>query len=394
MSNLNSTLLPSEWRGDITIFNGFYDTIPEDEKTDMNWALLVESVAPHNGPKPFQSKDAAPYFVPCILREAPYIGKTLERAQREGWPSLSGKQRSAAHVSESTWLKFDIDGVGGSLWASVLGKLHALELTFLAYSTWSHGLDEKPGVRARVLLPIDRALGQTDYKQAWHGAAEILFSELLDATPPDRHVILDPSAGKLCQQQSVWCTSPDRQHMAFRIVGEGGIASADALMAVAPVVTAKHPQHYFATGGLNAALGFAPDIARISAALPWLDAEDYDAWIKTGITLKALAAGIGESNALSIWLEYSERGSEDSKKQNKDRYSPHDKWETFAPTMPPDIAASTLFGMARDGALLALEADRGKPALSDRGRAAAKYLAANHWALFNSLKGTRHGDSN
>ncbi len=385
--NLNSPLPPSEWRGDITIFNGFYDTIPADKKPDMNWALLVESVAPHAGPKLIRRKDAAPYFVPCSLREAPYLAQTLERARREGWPSLSGKQRSASHVTESALLKFDLDGMSEAQWASVLDKLHASGLAFLAFSTWSLGLVEKPGVRVRVLISMDKALWQAEYELAWCGAAEMLFSELREALSPDGKKILDPSAAKICQQQSVFCTSPDRKHLAFRIVGEGGIASADDLMAAAPVTPAKHPQHYFATGGLNAALGFAPDLARVYAAILWINPDEYPVWIKTGLALRSLAAGIGESNALSIWLEYSERGSEDSKKQNKDRYSPQVKWETFSPTMPPDAAAGTLFGMARDGALAALEADRGKPALSDRGRAAAKYLAANHWKLFNELKG-------
>ncbi len=385
MSTINSTLALAEWRGTLTVFDGFFDTLPKDEITAASWQELVESVAPHNSPKLIRRKEDAHYFVPCSLREAPYIGQTLERARREGWPSLSGKQRSASHVTESSLLKFDLDGMSEEQWTVVLDKLHISGLAFLAYSTWSYGL--KHGQRMRVLIPINKALAQAEYERAWHGAVAVLFPELVSALTPDGSKILDNSAAKLSQQQSTWCAAPERAHMAFRIVGEGGIASADALIAVAPVVTAKHPQHYFATGGLNAALGFAPDLARVSAALPWLDPDNYDAWIRTGLALRSLAAGIGEASAMDIWLDYCERGSEDSKAQNDGCYSPLAKWETFAPTMPPDAGARTLFAMARDTALLALEADRGKFALSDRGRAAAKYLAAHHWKLFNEMKG-------
>ncbi len=392
MRALNSPMLPSEWRGDLTLFDGFFDPLPTNEITNASWQVLVGTIAPHTAPMPVSRKDAAPYFVPCSLREAPYLGKTLGRAQRECWPSLSGKQRSASHVTESCLLKFDLDGMSEEQWAVVLDKLNISGLVFLAYSTWSYGL--KQGQRVRLLIPIDKALGQTDYEHAWHSAAGILFSELRGALSPDGKKILDLSADKICQQQSVWCTSPDRAHIAFRIVGEGGIASADVLHALAPIDPVKHAPSYSGVYGLNAALGFAPDLARVSAALPWLDPDNYAAWIKTGLALRALAAGIGESSAMDLWLDYCERGSEDSKVQNDGCYSPHAKWKTFAPSMPPDAAAGTLFAMAREGALSALESDRGKPALSDRGRAAAKYLAAHHWKLFNELKGARHGHSN
>lgn len=371
----------AECRFSITTFNGYFDTIPAYGLTKATWAEIVANVAPADEPILAKCKENAPYFVPCALRDAPYIGKTLEKAIRESWPSLDGQQRSATHCMASAILKFDLDGMTVEQWQTAQEKLNASGLTSLAYSTWSYGRTEKPGVRVRVLIPMDWAQDQADYALAWWGAAEVLFVELMGS----QENILDISASKTCQQQGVWSAAPEREQLAFRIHVKGGVASAEALMEIGKI---KHgapvPRMTSAWTSLNADISLPPDIARLTAAHEWI-ADDYEQWIKTGHADKALASMIGEDAAFQLWHAYSERGSNTA--QNNDAaYSPENKWQTFASAMTADAALGTLFGMARDGALAALESERGKPTLSERGRSAAKYIAANHRALFNQLR--------
>lgn len=370
----------------VTTFSGYFDTILAYELSAATWSEVVANVAPADGPVLVKCKEDATYFVPCCLRAAPYIGKTREKAIHEGRFSLEGKQRSAAHCTASAILKYDLDSMTGEQWAAVLEKLNASGLTFLAYSTWSYGLAEKPGVRVRVLIPMDVALDQADYELAWWGAAELLFTNL--TVPHEK--ILESSAAKIHQQQGVWSTAPEREHLAFRIHAKGGVASAAALIAIGKVQhSAPVPRMSSAWTSLNAELSLPPDIARLTAAHEWIPADDYEMWIKTGHADNALTSVIGEDAAFGLWHAYSERGSNKSKNDGA-AYSPESKWQTFASAMTSDAALGTLFALARDGARVELESDRGKPTLSDRGRAAAKYLATHHRALFNQLRG-QHG---
>jgi len=107
--------------------------------------------------------------------------------------------------------------------------------------------------------------------------------------------------------------------------------------------------------------------------------------VKVGHCYKALAKMLSDETAYGLWLEYGARGTNTAR--NHAEYAPEIKWESFCPTLSADVALATLFGMARDGALEALELDRGKSALSELGRDAAKYLRENHRGLFAKLKG-------
>lgn len=370
----------AECRFSLTLLSGYFDALPAGELAEVTWPGIVANVAPSECPALVKCKEDAPYFVPCVLRVAPYIGKTLEKAIREGRSSLGGKQRSSQHCTASAILKYDLDGMSADQWQTAQKKLTASGLTFICYSTWSYGL--KPGVRVRVLIPMDKALVQADYELAWWGVAELLFPELIAAEN-----IFDTSAAKIHQQQGVWSTAPEREHLAFRIHVKGAVASADALIIIGKVRhSAPVPRMTSAWTLLNADLSIPPDIARLAAAHEWIAADNYEKWIKTGHADKALTSTIGEDAAFQLWRDYSERGTNKSKNDDA-AYSPENKWQTFASTMIADAALGTLFGMARDGALTALESDQGKVALSERGQAAARYLAMHHRAVFNQLKG-------
>jgi len=385
MTNLISTKPLSDCLFSMTTFNGFFGTLPTYEMTDDIWGQFVAITASADGPALVQFKDKTTYFVTCGLRVASYIGKTREKAVSERWGSLEGKQRSSSHCTASAILKFDLDGMTKEQWEVVQDRIKSSGLRVLAYSTWSHGLPEKPGVRVRVLVPMDTALEQDDYTLAWWGMAETLFSDLLKADE-SRVVgkIVDVSASNLSQQQGVWATSSDREDLAFRIHNKGGAAASDALVALGRIKHGVAKRVPLGTGSRVLNYQFmTPDTKRLKTALPWIP-DDRVTWVKAGMAIKALAPLIGEGAAYPLWIEYSETGSNKKHNDEPDQ-SPESRWSGFAPTMPTEIALNTLFALARNGALAAVEAERGRANLSKRGHEAAQYLATHHKALFRQL---------
>jgi hypothetical protein len=226
-------MLVKDWRGDLTAFAGPFNTYPSDEAIGASWGEIVAFVAPLPIPSAVREKNDVVYIVPCRLTTAPLVGKTAQKAIEDGRPSV-GKMRSASHVTASAYLKFDLDGITEAQWGVLLESLHKGGVTFLGYTTHSHGRPDKPGYRVRVFIPIDRELAQIDYTLAWIGAAESIFGAVAHTDALDR------SAAKIHQQQGVYATAPERTGMAFRLDCRKGIASADALIArgtvgIAPV---------------------------------------------------------------------------------------------------------------------------------------------------------------
>ena len=158
----------------LTLFDGFSGTRPVAEIDGMSWPVVVRNIAPTDVPAIAPQKEFMPYAVPCALKVAPLVGKTLEAAITRGWPTVA-KMRSASHVTASAILKYDIDGCSAVQWDAARARLDGSGATFLAYSTHSHGREDKPGCRVRVWVPMDRALEQPEYERAWKAAADWLF---------------------------------------------------------------------------------------------------------------------------------------------------------------------------------------------------------------------------
>jgi len=169
---VTSAMKLSQWRGDITIFNGYFDTTPQSEYSSLTWDGLTEIIS--GNLKLTRRKENAPYFVPCLLTNAPLIGKTLEKAAARGLP-LEGKQRSSSHTTVGSLLVADIDGIDKDEWESLIARLDEASVAYAVYSTYSYGNPEKPGIRARILFPIDKSLGGADYARAWMGLEKALL---------------------------------------------------------------------------------------------------------------------------------------------------------------------------------------------------------------------------
>ncbi|MCX7143796.1 MAG: hypothetical protein NT123_22680 [Proteobacteria bacterium] len=250
-----------DWKGDLTRFRGFYDPLPESSLAELSWPEYAGHIANVAGPRLTRKKEQAPYFVPCLLKDAPLVGRTLERACRAGLP-LVGRQRSASHTTTARVIVVDLDGITAAQLARIEQRFQDAGLTYLIFSTYSHGRDDKPGIRCRIMLPVDMAMVAACYRQVSEGLNALFLENLADQTGFALH-----------QQQGVWATAPDREHLAFHREHRGGVCSADALIAAAPVVTP--PTRQTSTYPHNS-LPPTAQIRRLEEALPWVDANSYD----------------------------------------------------------------------------------------------------------------------
>jgi hypothetical protein len=157
----------SSWTGSVTFFNGFTGTRPTEAIVGANFNQIAAAIC-SDQPAILTDKINGRYYVPCGWKEAPFIGNTLERAQQAGEPTV-GKMRSKQHVTEASMLVVDVDGLSEEAFQAGLDALAKDGVTYLAYSTHSYGNPEKPGMRARLIVPVDRPLGDLEYRLAWHG---------------------------------------------------------------------------------------------------------------------------------------------------------------------------------------------------------------------------------
>lgn len=241
-----STMPLAEWRGSLTAFKGFTGTKPALELKSAGWDGISNLLRP-NKPAIIADKKEGQYVVPCLLKVGPLVGLTLEAATKNGQPTI-GRMRSKQHVTEAAILFIDIDGLEENAFKAGLAKIKGDGLTYLAYTTHSHGREDKPGMRVRFALPIDHLVNIEDYSAAWHGLDQHYWNGLAGQA--------DSSGANLYQQQGTWCCDPSRIDQAEQWTVAGGVASADALIAIGRVSQAAReiPTHlspYKATGGIS-----------------------------------------------------------------------------------------------------------------------------------------------
>lgn len=175
-SLLASEMQLSSWRGNLIFFTGINATRPSESFEDLGWPAFKQKLCPAE-PTLVTDKKDAPYFLPCLLRNAPLTGKTLEHAEQNGEPTV-GQMRSKDHVTESNVLLYDFDGIEESAFALLRSFLEKHNLTYVAYTTFSHGRNDKPGMHVRVCVPVDQPLDVEAYPTAWHALASLLTDAL------------------------------------------------------------------------------------------------------------------------------------------------------------------------------------------------------------------------
>lgn len=364
LTALVSRAAPSVPIHSVTYFASAFSTLPSHEESGLSAGTIIDHIAPADGPRITEHKETMPYFVPCLLRVAPYVGKTAAR-----FPGRVGKQRSAVHVTTGSWLAFDLDGTTRTQKETVLGRLESLSVRFCAYSTFSNG--KTPGEsRMRVLLFLDRALEPGAWADAWHVVNVLLLGGLAD-----------PQTARLSQQAGVWATSQERAALAFRHVGGGALLSADVLLALAPP-KAEHPKY---TAPL---VPRSENAQRYVEALAMIGAETYQSWHRgfTGLKGAVMTGELDEDDAIALFVAWSEAASPKAKAQNAiGRYDPAEMWTNWRPTLVPGAAlVGSLFAAAKNVALDTYHHERGAT-LSGRAIQAARYLARYHRATFREL---------
>lgn len=363
---LLSSTAPSARIFDVTFFRGPFATIPSTEEAGLTASQIIDRTAPEDGPLLAEDKARVPYFVPCVLKVAPFVGKTAER-----YPGQSGKQRSASHATAGAIFPKDFDGITTEDKARLLGRLEASGVLFCAYSTYSHGKNPDE-VRMRVLVFMDRALEPLQWTDVWHVLNRAYFDGLADV-----------ATAKLSQQAGVWATHPEREGVAWRVMNRGALLSADALLALVPP-KAERPQR------VRPKVSGAALTGRYADALAMIGADKFAPWM---IGLSALKAGVvlgelPEDDAAGLWFAFSDSGSDAAKTRNNDkRYDPANLWETWEPTAAPaEGLAGKLFASARDAALSACRGDVARVGhLTAEGLRAARYLAKYHPRAFDEL---------
>ena len=215
-----SSLPLEDWRGSITIFNGFTRTFPDDELKNVPWEVIRNKVCPER-PLVITNKQKGQYFISSLLKREPLVGNTLKHAEQSGKPTIN-KMRSKCHVTTSRFLVFDIDGLPEESLAEIRLKLEQDGLSYLIFSSHSYGNPKKPGLRARLTIPVDSDLNIEDYSAAWHAFDHIYLNGMAGKA--------DSSSAHLYQQQGIWMTHPDWKVQAFKHSFEGGVASASALI--------------------------------------------------------------------------------------------------------------------------------------------------------------------
>lgn len=336
----------------VTVFPSYKETIPSDEHVSLEWEGVVAVYA--GNLVVAEDKARVQCFVPCLLKEAPYVGRTAERRAKLG--RHVGKQRCASHVMEARLLVFDFDELSSAEAKQIFGAVRDLGCQYLVYSSYSHGNPDKPGVRFRVVLGLDRSVDKLAYTSLWGSLNTQMFGGLAD--PTSRHMY---------QQQGEWATNPNWSHKAFRYVGHGEPLPCDRWMesgimaVIKPTSTHKElAQH---------------EISRVRQALRWIDLSQYEHWITAGSALKVL----DDEEFAQDWLRLSTESDDP-------RYNPETVWDSLKPQIPPEAAYAKLLAMARDGATAAVNKCRGLAEYTPEGQAAAIYLQQNHkrhWAQLN-----------
>lgn len=226
-AQVNSLMPMTDWRGAITFFHGFTGTLPVAEHIDLTWIEVCKLLCP-NSPLVIVDKQQAQFFVPCALKVAPLVGNTLASAIKHGNP-VDGKMRSRSHVTVASMLVVDVDGVDEADFNKMLVFIHASSITYQAFTTHSHGSESKPGMRTRIVIPIDRPVGIDEYQTAWRGFDVAYLKGLAGKA--------DSSSAHLYQQQGTWCCHPDRRNLANSWRNDGVVVSADALITMGAAVT-------------------------------------------------------------------------------------------------------------------------------------------------------------
>ena len=338
---IKSAMSLLDWRGSITTFKGFTGTRPVLELNNATWHDIVKVVAPVE-PITLDDKSHGLFFVPCLLKETLLVGNTLEYATNNGQPT-TGKMRSKRHVTEAAMLVIDVDGLTDTDFKAGLAKITSDGLTVLFYTTYSYGSVEKPNIRARLVIPLDRPLGTEEYASAWYGFDQRYWQGQTGQA--------DASGANLYQQQGTWCCHPDRFDDAKKKEILKGVASADALIALGRIAKSTcvtkavsqipiGPQSHRRS---NCEVNLCKDkkMLLLRTLLGYIDPDStHDDWVHVGMALHYESAG--EECGYVLFDDWSRGGN-----KYKNVKETKAKWRSFRSRSGAGYTIATLFWMVK-----------------------------------------------
>ena len=378
-----STMHTSE----LVIYRNSTSTRPDRTVRGLEWPDLMRTLAPFAGPVLCADKQKLPYFTPGMLRDdVPLSGKTLARARERGEPEV-GAMRSAAHMTDTTFIVFEFDGLTQAQLKTIGSQVLGRGRAGLMYTTHSYGREDKPGIRVRLILPVDLRLDANAYRTAHEAMNAVLFSGLADRT------------GKsMCQQQAMFGVHPERAYLAKCWRHEGAVFGLLEFLtqhgrAATQERLRSKAQQQATTPGITA--NDLPCLGRLEQAVPFLYAGSYRDWSVGLQAFKALSPHLPTGSLRQMAIQFGETSPSDSTRAQASatdpRYDPGRIFDTASPIMPPDAAAGVLLGMAKQRAVAVIEASRGYRTATAEVRAAALYLAAHHRRTWNEMTGKPGG---
>ena len=366
---------------ELAIYRTNTSTRPVRMVLGLEWPDLMRTIAPVTGPVHCVAKEKLPYFTPGQLRnDLPLSGKTLKRARERGEPEV-GAMRSAAHMTDTTFIVFEFDGLTQAQLKTIGGQVLGKGRAGLMYTTHSFGRADKPGIRVRLILPVDLRLDANAYRTAHQAMNAVLFSGLADRT------------GKsMCQQQSMFGVHPKRAHLAKCWRHDGVVFGLREFLAqhggaaVQKRIRSKAQQQ---ANNSCITANDLPSLARLEQAVPHLYAGSYRDWSVGLQAFKALSPHLPTDSLRQMAIQFGETSPSDSTRAQAaatdPRYDPGQIFDSASPIMPPDAAAGVLLGMAKQRAVAVVEAFRGCRIATAEARAAALYLAAHHRRTWSDL---------
>ena len=366
---------------ELAIYRNISSTCPDRIVRGLKWPDLMCTLAPVAGPVLCAHKQKLPYFTPGMLRDdVPLSGKTLARARERGETEV-GAMRSTAHMTDTTFIVFEFDGLTQAQLKTVGSRVLGKGRAGLMYTTHSFGRADKPGIRVRLIFPVDLRLDANAYRTAHEAMNAVLFSGLADRT------------GKsLSQQQAMYGVHPERAHLAKCWRYEGAVFGLQEFLAqhggpLRQTSPGPKAQQQTITPGITA--NGLPSLARLEQAVPLLYAESYQDWSRGLQAFKALSPYLGADNLRQMAVRFGETSPSESTRAQAAptdaRYDPGQVFDSSSPIMPPDAAAGVLLGMAKQRAVAVVEASRGCRTATAEARVAALYLAAHHRRTWNEL---------
>jgi hypothetical protein len=373
---------------ELAIYRNNTSTRPDRMVSDLAWPNLMLMLAPVAGPVLCADKQKLPYFTPGLLRnDVPLSGKTLERARERGEPEI-GAMRSAAHMTDTTFIIFDFDGLTQAQLKAIGSQVLGRGRAGLMYTTHSFGRVDKPGIRVRLILPVDLRLDANAYRIAYEAMNAGLFSGLADRT------------GKsMCQQQAMFGVHPERAHLAKCWRHEGAVFGLLEFLALHGGAAVTQARLYSKAKQQATTLGKTASglttLARLEQAVPHLYAGSYRDWSVGLQAFKALSPYLPTDSLRQMAIQFSETSPIDSTRSQAAatdaRYDAGEIFDSATPIMPPDAAAGVLLGMAKKRAIAVIETSRGCRTATAEAKAAALYLAAHHQRTWNELTGKPGG---